>query len=192
MPTYQKCTRSGTHRGPPNGLLTRQPLPHIKFGNDATSCFDRIIPSVSSILMRAYGLHRNIATLHGDMLQQAVYRIKTKLGISTTSYSHCDEFPIVGTGQGSSSSPTIWTLNASTYFDIFDEHCYGATYANPCGTRLLKLGLTGFVDDNTSQTTGHPNEPEQQLIQCCSHDAQLWHDILWASGGALEVPKCHY
>ena len=24
------------------------------------------------------------------------------------------------------------------------------------------------------------------------HDAQLWHDLLWNSGGALELPKCFY
>jgi hypothetical protein len=47
--------------------------PHMKFSDDATSCFDQIIPSVSSIIARSYGLHKNIAQLQGDMLQHAVY-----------------------------------------------------------------------------------------------------------------------
>jgi hypothetical protein len=81
--------------------------PHIKFSNDATSCFDRIIPSVSSMVARSYGLHRNIAQMQGNMLLNAVYCIKTQLGISDASYSHSDEFPVFGTGQGSSSSPSI-------------------------------------------------------------------------------------
>lgn len=34
------------------------------------------------------GLHKNIAHLHGDMLEHAVYRIKTQLGLSTGTYSH--------------------------------------------------------------------------------------------------------
>jgi exonuclease III len=166
--------------------------PHIKFSNDATSCFDRIIPSVSSIISRSYGLHRNIAHLQGSMLNNAVYRIKTQLGISDDSYSHSDEHPVFGTGQGSSSSPSIWTLVCSSGFDIYDTHCYGATYTSPDRTKLLKLGMTGFVDDNNAQTTGRPDESEKALALRCTHDAQLWHDILWATGGALETTKCSY
>jgi exonuclease III len=166
--------------------------PHIKFSNDATSCFDRIIPSVSSIVARSYGLHRNIAHIQGNMLLNAVYRIKTQLGISEASYSHSDEFPVFGTGQGSSSSPSIWTLYCSKGFDIYDAHCYGATYSSPDSTKILKLGMTGFVDDNNAQTTGSPEEPEADLALRCTHDAQLWHDILWATGGALEISKCSY
>ncbi len=166
--------------------------PHIKFSNDATSCFDRIIPSISSMVSRSYGLPRNIAQMQGNMLHKAVYRIKTQLGISDASYSHSDELPIFGTGQGSSSSPSIWTLLCSTGFDIFDEHCYGATYTSPDLTKVLKLGMTGFVDDNNAQTTGRPDESESDLALRCTHDAQLWHDILWATGGALETSKCSY
>ena len=175
--------------------------PHIKFSNDATSCYDRIIPSVSNVLARSYGLHRNVSMIHGDMLQNACYRIKTKLGVSENFYSHCPDFPIFGTGQGSTSSPNVWAINASTYFNVYDRHCYGATYTNPSMTKVLHLGMTGFVDDNNSQVTGLPEamsnpmipgDSEDKLIQRCSHDAQLWNDILWASGGALEVPKCHY
>ena len=39
--------------------LTR--WPEIKFSNDATSCYDRIIPSVSNVIARSMGLHSNIA-----------------------------------------------------------------------------------------------------------------------------------
>src|SRR6056300_1547348 len=133
-------------------------FPHIKFSNNATSCFDRIIPSVSNVLARAYGLHRNLAMIHGNMLQHAIYKIKTKLGLSKSSYSHCPDHPIFGTGQGSTASPTIWTLNASAYFNIYDRHCFGAMYSNPSMSRTLCLGLTGFVDDNNSQVTGLPPE----------------------------------
>jgi hypothetical protein len=77
--------------------------------------------------------------------------IKTQLGISNASYSHTDANPVFGTGQGSSSSPSIWTLSCSTGFDIYDSHCYGAQYRSPDGTKVLKLGMTGFVDDNNAR-----------------------------------------
>ena len=83
--------------------LTRWPA--IKFNNNATSCYDRIIPSVSNVIACSMGIHRNIAQIHGSMLEQAIYRIKTKLGTSSGSYSHSHESPVYGTGQGSTASP---------------------------------------------------------------------------------------
>jgi hypothetical protein len=80
---------------------------HIKFANDAGSCYDRIIASPSNVLACSRGFHRNIAALHGNMLETATYRIKTQLGISTTSYSHNLLNPVFGTGQGSRSSARI-------------------------------------------------------------------------------------
>ena len=86
--------------------LTR--FPSIKFNNDATSCYDRIVPSVSNIIARSMGLHKNIAQLHGNMLEQAVYCIKTQLGISQDSYLHSATTPVFGKGQGSCASPPYW------------------------------------------------------------------------------------
>ncbi len=169
--------------------LTR--WPSIKFNNDATSCYDRIIPSVSNIIARSMGLHRNIAQIHGDMLVSAVYRIKTQLGISTGSYSSTEDSPVYGTGQGSCASPPFWLLNCSKYFDIYDKYCFGARYYDMNGERVLTMGMDGYVDDNGLNANSKPSE-EHKLVERATHDAQLWSDILWSSGGALEHPKCSY
>ena len=34
------------------------------------------------------------------------------------------------------------------------------------------------------------NETIDQLLVRVNHDVQLWHDLLWASGGRLELQKC--
>ena len=169
--------------------LTR--WPEIKFSNDATSCYDRIIPSVSNVIARSMGLHSNIANIHGNMLEKAEYRIKTQLGISSGFYIHSLDHPVFGTGQGSCASPTIWMLNCSKYFDIYDLHCYGSKYINMDGTEELKLGMTGFVDDSGNNVNCQPDDITT-LSTKVTHDAQLWNDILWSSGGALEHPKCSY
>jgi hypothetical protein len=161
---------------------------HIKFANDAGLCYDRIIPSPSNILARSRGLHRNIAKLHGSMLQNAVYHIKTQLGISTHHYSHSPAFPVFGTGQGSRSSALVWNINGSSYLDAYDSKCHGATYEDPSFTILLKIGMSGFVNDNSSQV----NSKRRSLTAKATHDAQLWSDILYASGGILEHDKCSY
>jgi exonuclease III len=163
----------------------------IKFANDAGSCYDRIIASPSNVLARAMGLHSNIASIHGDMLEHATYRIKTCLGISTASYCHSCDSPVYGTGQGSCSSPLIWCLNCSVYFRIFDDHCYGAFFQDPTGDIVLQMGMAGYVDDNGIVVNCHPAQ-RRTLISKAAHDAQLWSDILWASGGILEHDKCSY
>ena len=41
-------------------------------------------------------------------------------------------------------------------------------------------------------TGGNKNDTLQDLIRKMKEDAQLWHDLLWCSGGKLELPKCGY
>jgi hypothetical protein len=165
--------------------------PELKISNDATSCYNRIIPSTSNVIAQSMGLHKNIAEIHRSMLEQAVYRIKTQLGISRGSYSHSAEWPVFGTGQGSCASPPFWLLNCSAYLSIYQSRCYGAIYSNMDGMLETKVGMTSFVDDNNCNLNCWPPQ-EATLCACAEHDAQLWNDILCSSGGALEHSKCTY
>lgn len=164
----------------------------IKFSNDATSCFDRILPPLANLISRSYGLPKDIAQIHGDMLQKAVYRLKTKLGISEGHYSHSATSPVFGTGQGSTASPMIWGLIVSTLFDIFDKSGHGAKFSMSDASNTLRLGMTGFFDDNTLQILQRAKESLADMCKRCEHDAQIWHNLLWASGGDLEISKCLY
>ena len=39
---------------------------------------------------------------------------------------------------------------------------------------------------------GKRNKTIDQLLVRVKEDAQLWHDLLWASGGKLELIKCGF
>jgi hypothetical protein len=55
--------------------------------------------------------------------------------------------------------------------------------------------MIGFGDDSTGQANAFllDTQPRaKQLVARMREDAQLWNDLLWASGGALELPKCTY
>jgi hypothetical protein len=86
--------------------LTRYPV--ANFGNDATACYDRILCAVASLAGRKYGIHKNVIFIHAQTLEEAEFKLKSSTKVSETSYKHCTKFPIHGTGQGSSNSPTIW------------------------------------------------------------------------------------
>eukprot|EP00957_Ditylum_brightwellii_P209094 15360283-Ditylum_brightwellii.AAC.1 len=52
------------------------------------------------------------------------------LGVSEDYYQHCDTFPIYGTGQSSTSLPTLWLIISSTLFNIHKELINGATFSD--------------------------------------------------------------
>jgi hypothetical protein len=55
--------------------------------------------------------------------------------------------------------------------------------------------MVGFVDDCTqgvNDFSAHPQPSSADLIYKMQEDSQLWNDLLWTSGGALELPKCSF
>jgi hypothetical protein len=101
-----------------NEIACASRKPYIKQDFNATSCYDRIIPWMASMLSRSRGIHKNVCLVHARTLQEARYLLKTKLGVSNEFYSHCRAFPIYGTGQGSGNSPMIWCFISSMLFTI--------------------------------------------------------------------------
>ena len=65
-------------------------------------------------------------------------------------------------------------------------------FKSPDGDITLRISIIGFVDDSTCTTGATPGTTNTDLLQKTQEDAQLWHDLLWVSGGKLELPKCGY
>ena len=171
-------------------LLVRQPF--INIDNDATSCYDRILLPISSLVARAHGIHRNVVFVHATTLEHAKFKLKYGAKVSEASYSHCTNFPIHGSGQGSSNSPTIWCFISSMLFKCHDSQAHGMIFRSPSGNNTLRMSIVGFVDDSTVITSDEPGKPVSSLIDRAQQDAQTWNDILFTSGGKLELPKCGF
>ena len=54
------------------------------------------------------------------------------------------------------------------------------------------MSIIGVVDDSTCTAGGNPTQPVKTLLLMMQTDAQLWNNLLWCSGGKLELPKCGY
>jgi hypothetical protein len=52
------------------------------------------------------------------------------------------------------------------------------------------IGMLGFVDDNNITNNGEEWETVNDIVTRTQHDAQLWNDLLRATGGALNLDKC--
>ena len=161
---------------------------------DVSSCYDRIVPNVGMIVTQKYGVPATVTKATADTLKLAEYKVRTELGIAETGYNHTDECPIYGTGQGSTFSGQTWTFLSCTTIDRSDTKASPATYSNPAGTTKAQIGIAGFVDDcnvhtNKFEADGSSSTVSSLLNQA-QKNAQLWTDLLSASGGALEVSKC--
>ena len=70
-------------------MITRRIL--VRFDNDATACFDRIIPHILCLCLRSYQMPAKFTGLLEDLFRYAKYAIKTANGVSKETYSHSTE-----------------------------------------------------------------------------------------------------
>ena len=168
----------------------------IQTNYDATACYDRIIPNLAMIVSQKFGIHPQVAKAYVDTLHKAKYHIRTELGVSSTSYSHTDDMPIFGTGQGSGNSPMIWLFLVCVLFVIFEKLARQAKYCNPDRTNEITLAMIGFVDDSNGQNNNFQSPQTEaaleQLMQDAKHNATVWAILLGITGGALELSKCSF
>jgi len=138
-----------------------------------------------------------VASVSGQTLKAVRYHFKKNLGITDDHYSHSTENPFYGTGQGSGNNSTIWLVVSSALFRSSEDRANGASFESPYPTVGIVMHRVGFVDDMCRYVnlfdTDDPPTPTT-VIQLLTKDSQLWSDLLWRSGGSLELPKCthHY
>ena len=102
-------------------IITRRIL--VRFNNDATACFDRIMPHILCLCLRSYQMPAEFTGLLGDLLRYAKYAIKTANGVSKDTYSHSSESPVFGSGQGTNTIPPSVGVSSSGWNNMegFDE-----------------------------------------------------------------------
>jgi hypothetical protein len=139
----------------------------VRFNNDATACFDRILVHVLTLCLRSYGMPKKLTTILGKLLEAAKYAIKTGIGISKETYQHSKESPAFGSGQGSGASAQGWGKIASNAFDAQDKfgHGYIYIYEDPWEKCLVVLGMLGYVDGNNITNNGRDGEKVQDVIK---------------------------
>jgi hypothetical protein len=83
-----------------------------------------------------------------------------------------------------------WGKIVSVLFDIHDKYGHGCKYKDPWKLYSSIIGMLGFVGDNNITNNGEEWETVIDIIIGRQHDAQLWNDLLRATGGALNLNKC--
>jgi hypothetical protein len=118
------------------------------FDNDASACYDRIIPSLAAITARRAGMPRAAANTLTRVLLQMQYYVRTAYGVSTIPFSNLIAW-VLGVMQGSGHSGGLWALTSSIMFDKMEETT-GAEFHSPFSSHegCRRIGKT-FVDDTS-------------------------------------------
>ena len=173
--------------------ITRKSLVLMNF--DATSCYDRILPSLANLASRKFGVPPTVTQMNVLTLEKTSYQLRTGIGMSPTGYSHCEENPIYGIGQGAGHAAQTWNFISSVLLEYHEEQVEGAKYEFPDRSAKLALPMVRFVDDNNGQCNQFlSDEPvlAEILATQATSEIKTWKSFLRASGGALELPKCTY
>lgn len=159
---------------------------YCNFNNDATACYYQILCAIASLCGQKFGIHKDVAFIHAKTLEEA--KFKLKISTKMLEYKHCIKFPIHGTGQGSTNSPTIWCFVSSVVFQCHNKKAHGILFKPSEGNMVVRCHIIRFVDNSTCITGRNKNNTIKMLKEKMREDAQLWHNILRVSGVELELP----
>jgi hypothetical protein len=179
-------------------LLKRISYDHIRqtrqdaiiFDNDATACYDRIIPSLAAIIARRAGMPREAANTLTRLLFRMHYYVRTAYGVAERPFSNLIDW-ILGVMQGGGHSGGLWALTSSVMIDTMED-TFGAEFHSPYPARecCRRIG-EAFVDDTTLWAL-RLGITFALLIAIMRKTAQRWERLLYATGGALNLLKCFW
>jgi hypothetical protein len=155
--------------------LTRTSL--ITVGNDAKSCYDRILKPLARIACIAMGLPMLAAAMHSKRTHHGMQHwIKTKHG-TLQPYAGTDDDALEGTGQGSRASPAIWLLYSVSLLRAFQQFTPGMTVSSPFESLLVTNLAIFYVDDGMpgiSDTQEKTASPLELLLLHSEQATQSW------------------
>ena len=177
-----------------NHLCRTQRLNILRFENDASACYDRILVHLGMMAARRCGMPTNAIALHSGTLLDMQYKVKTLYGISEGSYKGSATKPLFGTGQGSGASPAVWltlvVVMMNTLERLISERI---SFASPDDKYQHTRLIDAFVDDTSLAFNDYNQEmllPD--MVRKLENAAQTWQRLQMCSGGALNLKKCSW
>ena len=164
------------------------------FDCDASGCYDRILPPLASVHLQSLGVQQSIGTFLARLMFQAKRHVRTKHGVSTINISTTKQSVLHGIGQGNGGGPAIWISHLTVMFAALSAVCTG--FVLNCVQSILNVTTvgTGYVDDVTLGVTLHreQKQTETSVFKLIKFMGQLWEQLLFITGGRLELSKCYW
>ena len=138
-------------------------------------------------------MSENAIQTHTDSLQFMKYVVKTIHGISENNYKGTPFEPLFGTGQGSGASPAVWLTLVIILMDTMDRIISErTTFESPDSATKHSRLIDVFVDDTSLGLSDPGYLTLETLIAKLTNIAQTWEQLLYFSGGSLNLKKCFW
>ena len=156
---------------------------------DATSCFDNIATNLMYLAYCKNGLHSTPMQLLSKALMRHQYFPITEHGVSARRNGHSNTTPFFGPGQGSSDGTNAWGMIHDKLAKVYERMTECGQFTGVRGDITWKAIMGAFVDDVSLHHKRGPTENVKDLQDIASRDIQLWTNLLWTSGGAINFKK---
>jgi hypothetical protein len=158
--------------------------------NDAKSCYDRIVHSIASILMKQQNVPASARICVFTTLQNLHHTARIIYGDSKSGYGGTLWAVLYsGVGQGNGEGPVIWAVVSTPVLKTMKDEGLGLMYKTSIEDKQQHSMGYGFVDDTDIIQSGQPGEPFQVLVMLMQANMGTWEGGLRATGGALELEK---
>ena len=178
-------------------------LPTAILFNDAIGCYDRIIPTLCELAMRARGCPQGIAQCHTITQKRMIHRIRIATGISEGTIqfalNHLTEVAgktIIniqgrtgGIGQGGGAGPLSWIAVIDIMLEAYRKLRPGAEALDPLKLYSLCYWLISYVDDNTIVVGFNDETSQTEILSTIKKNLGSWRRLLQLTGGDIDVSK---
>ena len=174
--------------------VSRQTRENLIFiGNDAVSCYDRIVLMAAYCSMIKFGITKQAAQSMISTLATMEHYIRTGKGDSVKSYGGKTWVRLPhGIGQGNGAGPAIWICVSTPLFNALREEGFGMKIRSPLSLVLLHITGFAFVDDADLVQGQEDLETEEELLHKAQNQLLVWEQLLRTTGGAIEPTKSHW
>ena len=167
--------------------------------NDTKTCYDRIIPYLTTYMLKRLGMSYYLSKFICTVLKQMHYSIRLPQGHSAT-YDSSGK-TLYGTGQGAGWSPPCWAANSDIISCCMEKYTPGILLVHPNNQEVSNRHLDVCVDDTSLGVTkeamkrhktenGSPVELNMNVRDQIQTNMPFYNSMLKLTGGALAWEKC--
>ena len=178
-------------------------LPTAILFNDAIGCYDRIVPTLCELAMRARGCPKGIARCHTLTQKGMKHRVRIATGVSDGIIQFSEKEKIIttnstilkiegktgGIGQGGGAGPLAWIAVIDVMLEAYRKICPGALAADPLMLYTLCYWLISYVDDNTIVVGFEDMTTREEILNTLKSNLASWRRLLQLTGGDIDVVK---
>ena len=178
-------------------------LPTAILFNDAIGCYDRIVPTICDLAMRARGCPKGIAQCHTLTQKGMKHRIRIATGVSEglIKFNINDKQTMKGNqllsiqgrtggiGQGGGAGPIAWIAVIDIMLEAYRKLCPGALAVDPFLLYTICYWLISYVDDNTIVIGFQDGTTRKDILDTLTSNLRSWRNLLQLTGGDIDVEK---